>query len=146
MFWQKMSPNGADSCGAWWQPSCMTRMQSRHSRLNLNSRRFSFLVALVLAHTSVARAGSGEVDDSFQPVLDESVFANIVLTNGRYLVGGSFRNAGGEGGPEYLARFNADGSLDTTRASNIPDNDSLISAGHGHVGTIVAQPGGRVWL
>lgn len=28
-----------------------------------------------------------------------------------------------------------------TRASNISDNDSLISAGHGHVGTLAAQLG-----
>ena len=28
-----------------------------------------------------------------------------------------------------------------TRASNISDNDSLMSSGHGHVGTIVDQSG-----
>ena len=28
-----------------------------------------------------------------------------------------------------------------TRASNIPDNDSLIPAGHGHVGNLAAQLG-----
>ena len=28
-----------------------------------------------------------------------------------------------------------------TRASNIPDNDALISAGLGHVGTLAAQLG-----
>ena len=28
-----------------------------------------------------------------------------------------------------------------TRASNIPDSDSVISAGHDHVGTVVAPPG-----
>ena len=69
----------------------------------------------VLAVAGVASAAPGDLDTTFvPPTIGGEVRAVAALSDGRYLIGGFFQNAGGNKNMDYLARLNSDGSLDTS--------------------------------
>lgn len=59
----------------------------------------------------------GSLDTTFDPSADNLVSAVLLLPNGKIMIGGSFMhlapNKGSSSTKEYLARLNADGTLDT---------------------------------
>jgi uncharacterized delta-60 repeat protein len=63
----------------------------------------------------IARLNSdGTRDTTFTPLtLDNSVISAIELSDGKYLIGGGFTNAGGDADIDYIARLNSDGTRDT---------------------------------
>lgn len=67
------------------------------------------------AFDRVARLNpDGSLDTSFvPPSLDAAVLAIARAADGKYLVGGDFKEAGGDWYTNYLARLNSDGSLDS---------------------------------
>ena len=65
-----------------------------------------FLVLL-----STFQAARAQTLDSFNPSANGAVYALVVQADGRILVGGSFTSIGGQP-RNYIARLNADGSLD----------------------------------
>jgi uncharacterized delta-60 repeat protein len=64
----------------------------------------------------VARLNAdGTRDTSFTPLaLNNTVLSVAALTGGKYLIGGAFRDAGGDPNTDYVARLNADGTRDTS--------------------------------
>src|SRR4030095_11322981 len=89
------------------------------------------------------RAAAGDIDLSFNPGLGASgaaatVHAVAVQTDGKIVIGGSFSQAGGQARGN-IARFNADGSLDTTFLS------SGVGA-NGDVFALVVQPDGKILI
>jgi uncharacterized delta-60 repeat protein len=82
---------------------------------------------------------SGAVDPSFDPEPDGNISAIAVLPNGQVLIGGNFQTFSppGSSAPitrSYLARLNANGSLDNTFD---PEPNSLVDA-------ITLQPNGQI--
>jgi uncharacterized delta-60 repeat protein len=86
-------------------------------------------------------AAAGDIDPSFNPGLGASgsaatVFAFALQTDGKIVIGGTFSQAGGQARGN-IARFNADGGLDTTFLS------SGVGA-NGDVFAVVVQPDGKI--
>jgi uncharacterized delta-60 repeat protein len=82
----------------------------------------------------------GSLDASFNPgtALNGSVNAIAVQPNGQIVVGGDFTAVGGIVGQDHIARFNPDGSLDTTfDPGSGTDHDHTIYA-------IGLQPDGNI--
>jgi uncharacterized delta-60 repeat protein len=77
----------------------------------------------------------GVPDSTMDPDAAGQVFASAVLSNGQYLVGGTFLSIGGVT-QNFLARLNASGSLDTTFAPTI----------NGPIQAIVLQPNGQILI
>ena len=73
----------------------------------------------------------GSIDSTFNPGTDFRVAAILVQGDGKIVVGGSFQNVGGGTGTatprKYLARFNADGSLDAAFNPGINMNNAVYS-------------------
>ncbi|MDQ1246227.1 MAG: hypothetical protein QG597_595, partial [Actinomycetota bacterium] len=86
------------------------------------------LTGIVAANATVVGWGGRDVTFT-PPTLNGPVDAMIQLkvgTNaGKYLIGGSFTNAGGNAAIDYVARLNADGTIDTGFTSPV------LSAGTG---------------
>jgi uncharacterized delta-60 repeat protein len=73
------------------------------------------VVALAFRLAGPANAAVGDLDTSFTPPsLSAGVTSVVELSDGKYLIGGSFTGAGGVAGTDRVARLNADGSLDTS--------------------------------
>ena len=72
---------------------------------------------LVLHNPLPARAAPGDVDPSFDPgsEMDERVQAIAIQSDGKFMIAGCFKIVPG-GVRQGVARFNADGTLDTTFA------------------------------
>lgn len=91
------------------------------------------------ARSSLARFHQdGSLDLSFNPGTNNYVYAIAVQPDGRILVGGNFTTIGGGGAGStarpYLARLNADGSVDDTFIAGV--NDSVYA--------IALQPDGKI--
>ena len=67
--------------------------------------------------------GDGSLDSTFDPETNGEVLATVVQPNGQIIIGGLFTTVQPNGGAvvtrNFLARFNADGSLDTTFNPNL---------------------------
>jgi uncharacterized delta-60 repeat protein len=85
----------------------------------------AFLAPLAFSTPALAVSPGLNLDTSFaNPQLDQQVNAVLIDSNGKIYVGGAFEFAGSTR-PYYLARFNADGSLDQ---SFIPElNDAVFA-------------------
>ncbi|HEU0008861.1 MAG TPA: Calx-beta domain-containing protein [Verrucomicrobiae bacterium] len=91
-----------------------------------------------ISRKGIARLTANGVNDPiFQPGTGAggTVFALALLSDGRMLVGGEFTTFNNQNVP-YLARLNADGSVDGTFDSTAPLN--------GNVRAIAVQPDGRI--
>ncbi|WP_400191263.1 T9SS type A sorting domain-containing protein [Hymenobacter sp. B81] len=93
---------------------------------------------------SIARLNAdGSLDPTFVPQgirgvgLNDAVNAIVVQPDGKILVGGSFTRFDNEPTDRYIARFNADGSLD---ASFVPTDLSV----NNRVFALALQPDGRI--
>ncbi len=106
-------------------------------------RVFSAIVAVLTLFNAcvwpVWAAGPELLDTSFQnPKLNSPTVPVVVQPDGKILVGGSFTTAGANNTPYgRIARFNPDGSLDTSFAN--PQLDGLVMA-------IALQPDGKIVL
>src|SRR5215510_11937394 len=101
------------------------------------------LLAIMTLAPVAARSAAGDIDPSFNPGLGASgsaatVFAIALQTDGKVVIGGTFSQAGGQARGN-IARFNADGSLDTTFLS------SGVGA-NGDVFAVVMQPDGKILI
>jgi uncharacterized delta-60 repeat protein len=83
---------------------------------------------------------NGSLDTSFDPGtnLNSAVFALAVETNGLVVAGGDFTGAGGSGGPDYIACFNTNGTLDTAF--------NPVSGPNADVLAVAVQPDGNIVL
>ncbi|EAW40025.1 VCBS protein [marine gamma proteobacterium HTCC2080] len=72
---------------------------------------------------------NGSLDESFTPPkdLNGTVHSLAELSNGKYLIGGAFRNVGGDTTRDRLMRLNIDGSLDESFTPPKDLNDSVWS-------------------
>ena len=69
--------------------------------------------------TKLARLdASGNLDQSFHPVIDTRVLAITVQPNGKIIIGGEFTNVNGTP-VSHIARLNRDGSLDTSFSASV---------------------------
>ena len=58
---------------------------------------------------------SGLRDATFAPpTLNNEVYSVAALSDGKYLIGGSFTNVGGDPGTDFVARLNSNGTRDTS--------------------------------
>lgn len=93
-----------------------------------------------VARRGVARLNAdGSLDTSFAPIgtgLNGPVTAIALQPNGKMLVGGEFTSYNGTG-RRYIARLNADGSLDTSFAPSGTGFDRFVNA-------MALQPDGKV--
>ncbi len=82
----------------------------------------------------------GSVDPTFNPGAgaDGTIYAVLVQPDGRIIIGGEFTNYNGAA-REYLARLNADGSLDTGFVG-----PNFAPAGSWRVEALALQPDGRL--
>lgn len=88
----------------------------------------------------VARLNTdGSVDGSFNPGLgaDNTVWASAVQTDGKVVIGGEFTSVNGAS-RYYIARLNADGSVDSTF--------NPTNALNGPVEAIAVSPGGAIYV
>src|SRR5262245_55714086 len=93
------------------------------------------LLCCFLALVSSVRSAPGDIDPTFQPVVDAPVYAMAVQEDQRIVIGGAFTNVNGIARP-YLARLHPDGTLDESLdAGSIPDRP---------VEAILVQPDGRI--
>ena len=83
----------------------------------------------------------GSVDSSFDPVVgpNADIYSIAVQTNGQIVIGGAFTQVDGTN-LNYIARLNADGSLDTTF------NPGYGFGANNVVNSVVVQPDGRILL
>src|SRR5215831_11786815 len=81
-----------------------------------------------------AQAAPGDVDPSFNPVLNGSVSATCVQPDGKIPIGGNFSNVNGSA-CSGLARLNSDGSLDSAFS---------LSAGTNWIRAIALQAEGKI--
>jgi hypothetical protein len=86
----------------------------------------TFLAAMALS-PAAAVAAPGDLDTTFNPNADSSVYSVGVQGDGKILIGGDFTTVGGQA-RNRVARLNADGTLDTTFA-NPNANDIVLSVG-----------------
>lgn len=134
-------------------PTTTTRRHGRHHPNRRRRRRSAVataVVALVLAGAAAPAGAAGEPDPTFSGdgrlTVDlspdyEGGYAAAVQADGRILAAG---RAGGGGGRMFLARFNADGSPDTSFSGDGrafadfgPQDDYATDIGIGADGTIV---------
>ena len=81
--------------------------------------------------------GQAVLDYSFAPVVNDAIRATALQADGKLLVGGYFTEA--DGAPRSrIARFNADGTLDTGFAGTTIINDAIFS--------IVPLPDGKILI
>ena len=87
-------------------------------------------------YAHVARLNAnGTRDTSFTPpALNSYVYSVAALSDGRYLIGGAFTNAGGDLDTNFVARLNANGTLD--ESFRPPDLN-------GYVRSVAALTGGK---
>ncbi|MFM8561335.1 MAG: delta-60 repeat domain-containing protein, partial [Solirubrobacterales bacterium] len=76
---------------------------------------------------AAAVAAPGDLDTTFNPNANQSVWSVVVQGDGKILIGGDFTTVGGET-RNRVARLNADGTLDTTFA-NPNANNNVRSVG-----------------
>ena len=78
----------------------------------------------------VARLNSnGTRDTTFTPpTLIGGVFSVAVLPDGKYLIGGSFTDVGGDPGTDFVARLNSNGTRDTTFTPSTLNNQVMSMA------------------
>ena len=94
------------------------------------------LTALLMTLFSPAPVRAFDVEDGFNPSPNNNVLAVVVQPDGKILVGGYFTSIEGEA-VSYLARLNADGSL---------DGDFTSPSIDGGVETIALQPDGKILI
>jgi uncharacterized delta-60 repeat protein len=108
-------------------------------------------IGLILCSTIAIAQVSGDFDDSFDTDGFSSVnfndfdndFSAMVIQNDHKIVGlGTIYQGPGNGDDFGLCRLNADGSLDTSFATNGIQLDTDIPDGQGHA--IVLQPDGKI--
>ncbi len=82
----------------------------------------SILVAglLLVSVTVRSVAAPGDVDATFNPDINDTVFCSVVQTDGKILIGGRFSAVGGSP-RNHIARLNANGTLDTSFNPNADD-------------------------
>jgi len=100
-----------------------------------------YLLAIMTLAPITGSAAAGDIDPSFNPGLGASgspavVFAVTSQTDGKIVIGGTFSHAGVQARGN-IARFNPDGSLDTTFLS------SGVGA-NGDVSALVVQSDGKI--
>jgi len=104
-----------------------------------------YLLAIMTLASITGSAAAGDIDPSFNPGLGASgsaatVFAVAVQTDGKIVVGGTFSQASGLVAVQArgnIARFNPDGSLDTTFLSS-------GAGANGDVLALVVQSDGKI--
>ena len=99
-----------------------------------------WLLAIMTLLPVAGIAAAGDIDLSFHPGFGASgpatVLAVALQTDGKIVVGGTFSQAGGQA-RGHIARFNADGGLDTTfLSSGVGANGDLFA--------LVVQPDGKI--
>lgn len=106
----------------------------------------STILALFLTVICVATATaqfSGELDRGFAPNSDRTDLvrprAVAVQPDGRFLVGGTFHKVGSRQ-VNHVARFNSDGSVDTTFDSA----GTIVRSSFGDVNVLAVQPDGKI--
>src|SRR3954470_13872703 len=86
-----------------------------------------FIFVLLVAAASIACGQSAP--DGFNPNANGGVYAIVVQPDGKILIGGNFTTVAPNGGPpvtrNYIARLNADGTLD---AGFDPNANSTVYA------------------
>ena len=115
----------------------------------MTSRALSLIVtaAVALGVAGTASAAPGDLDTSFTPpTLDSVVLPVAELTGGKYLIGGGFRDAGGDPNTDYVARLNADGTRDTSftplALNNWVESVAALSDGKYLIGGTFTDAGG----
>lgn len=90
------------------------------------------LTGVVTANATVVGWGGRDVTFT-PPVLNGPVNTIIQLkigaNAGKYLIGGSFTNAGGNADMDYVARLNADGTIDNTFANPFTGTNTVAGGG-----------------
>lgn len=109
--------------------------------LRVKSRPIGSRVSLLLVLVSLCAPATMRAQwflDGFDPNANDQVYAVAVQPDGKIVVGGNFTSVAPNGGPavtrNHLARFNADGTLDTFFDPNL---NSTVFA-------IVLHPDGRI--
>ncbi len=96
-----------------------------------------------VSRTHLARLNTnGSLDSTFKPgiafVADQTFVYSLALqADGRVLAGGWFKSVSGSA-RNHLARFNFDGSLDTSLNSNAATDDTVRS--------LVLEKSGKIWI
>jgi hypothetical protein len=97
------------------------------------------LTLVSLCGLTLTTRAAGEVDPSFDPVINDYVPNVSVITpqpDGKILIGGFFSSIQGET-RLAIARLNPDGSLDTGFNANLVNTNPVVSA-------IALQPDGKI--
>jgi hypothetical protein len=97
-----------------------------------------------IPRTRVARLlANGAVDPTFDPQEGPNgiVYAMAEPSDGRIVIGGAFTSVSGHP-RNYLARLNADGSLDESFTPNLPSG--VFGIGAADVRAVLVQPDGRI--
>ena len=106
---------------------CPTQQTVYGGRMSFRLLALTTTAALALGVAGTASAAPGDLDTSFTPpTLNGSVFSIAGLSDGKYLIGGQFTDAGGDSNTDYVARLNADGTRDTSFTP--PTLDNLVYA------------------
>lgn len=103
---------------------------------------FDFYNAVDVPDKIIRLNTDGSLDTSFNnggSGADGSVYAVLIQTDGKILVGGNFTLYNGIDAPDKIMRLNTDGSLDTTfnNGGIGPDN---------YINTIAVQPDGKILI
>ena len=93
-----------------------------------------FRVSLMLLAASLGQPLYSQTADSFNPNVNDVVYALAAQPDGKVLLGGFFTGIIGGPARAHFARFNSDGSPD---AGFLPDADALVNA-------LVLQPDGAI--
>jgi uncharacterized delta-60 repeat protein len=97
----------------------------------------ALLTTLVCLSRLISQAADGDVDSSFNPTANNTVFSIATQADGKILVGGWFTNIAGVG-RNYIARLNADGTPDsgfnpnpnnTVSSIAVPTDGKMLIAG-----------------
>jgi uncharacterized delta-60 repeat protein len=83
----------------------------------------------------VADAAGADLDPTFNPNLNDTVFASVVQPDGKIILAGNFTNVG-VNTRDRIARYNPDGTLDTTFSAEV--NDDILA--------IALQPDGKILI
>jgi uncharacterized delta-60 repeat protein len=98
----------------------------------------ALLASLLFLTRITGQAADGDVDNGFNPNANNTVRSFALQANGQILIGGDFTTMGGAWS-RYIARLNADGTLDSFSHPNVSGNPSLVYS-------ILAQVDGRVLI
>jgi uncharacterized delta-60 repeat protein len=111
-----------------------THDHGQRSRLATLART-ALALLLLCPFAGDALAAPGDLDPSFAPNPDKTVWSMAVQPDGRIVVGGSFSTIGGTP-RDWLARLHRDGSLDTSFTAT---TDFIVQS-------VAVQPNGRILI